>query len=89
MFYERFSCGNLNLLNIYQCLHVTLSWIITRNIGYTLMFNVWLSVVLTTIIGWPYLPEKRVINGVNKLMCIFYDEKSYLCQTGLLKQNNL
>ena len=31
-----------------------------------------------------FLPEKRIINRVTKLVCTFYDV--YVCQIGLLKQ---
>ena len=30
-----------------------------------------------------FLPEKRVINGINKLVCTFYDKENFICQIGL------
>ena len=34
----------------------------------------------------PFAPEKRVINGVIKLVCTFYNKKNYLCGIELLQQ---
>ena len=32
-----------------------------------------------------FLPEKRVINGINKLVCTFCDKENFICQIGLWK----
>ena len=32
-----------------------------------------------------FLPEKRVINGINKLVCTLCDKENFICQIGLWK----
>ena len=51
------------------------------NICYTLMIDVNYLLYLQPLHKvLPFSPKKREINGVNKLLCTFYDKKYYVCQ---------